>query len=249
MKPISVLIAEDEAPQRAALVALLGELWPSARITDVCDDGPSALAAHARTRPDVALLDIRLPGVDGLELARRMGTTSHVVFVTAFDQHAVEAFERGAVDYLLKPVRRERLAQTVARLEARLAAPPADLGPLLAALTRSHTQSPTLRWITASAGDTVRMVPIEEVLAFHAQDKYTRVLLARDEALIRTPLKELASSLDPELFWHVHRSLLVRATAIEHVRRDELGKLWLKLRGRPETYPVAASFHARFRGM
>ncbi len=248
MRRPSVLIAEDEAPQRAALLALLGEVWPAAVVTSVCEDGPAALRAHAAQPHDVALLDIRLPGIDGLELARLIGRTSHVVFVTAYDQHALEAFERGAVDYLLKPVRRERLAETVARLSARLTAPPADLGALLAALARQQS-APPLRWITASVGDTVRMYPIDDVLAFHAQDKYTRVLCAADEALIRTPLKELAASLDPELFWHVYRSLLVRATAIEHVRRDQLGKLMLKLRGRDDMFPVAANFQQRFRSM
>jgi len=248
MKRPTVLIAEDEAPQREALVALLGEVWPEAVVTHACADGPSALAAHAQHAHDVALLDIRLPGLDGLELARHIGRVSHVVFVTAHDQHALQAFERGAVDYLLKPVRRERLAETVARLNARLGAQPPDLDALLAALTQRRTE-PALRWITASVGDTVRMVPIDDVLAFHAQDKYTCVLCAHEELLIRTPLKELANSLDPELFWHVHRSLLVRASAIEHVRRDQLGKLMLKLRGREGMFPVAANYQQRFRGM
>lgn len=245
-----VLVAEDEAPQRRALCDALAHVWPEAKIASVCEDGLDALEAWEHHHHDVAFLDVRMPGTTGLEVARRIGHSTHVVFVTAFDHHAVEAFERDAVDYLLKPVRPERLQRTVARLRERLASTPTALGSVLREIKRARSQErPALKWITASVGDVVRMIPLEDVQAFHAQDKYTRVLLAHDEALIRTSLRELGERLYEEEFWHVHRSLLVRATAIDHVRRDETGKLRLKLRGHDELFPVSPAFHDRFRAM
>jgi DNA-binding LytR/AlgR family response regulator len=246
-----LLVAEDERPQREALVSLLAELWPEARISAVCEDGLSALHAMGREIPDVAFLDIRMPGVSGLEVARAMGQRVHVVFVTAHDEHAVSAFEHGAVDYLLKPVERARLGATITRVQGRLGTPPAELADLLSHLLRAPAAParPELKWITASLGETVRMYALDDVLAFQAQDKYTRVITSTDDAIIRTSLRELLAALDPDAFWQIHRSVVVRAAAIDHVRRDADGKHWLALRGRRETFPVSSSYQARFRGM
>ena len=254
MPEVTVLVAEDEAPQRAALVELLQDVWPEATLVAVCQDGNEADAAFRRFDPDVAFLDIRMPGIDGLELAQRYGERSHVVFVTAYDEHAIAAFERGAVGYMLKPIQRQRLETEVRRLQSRLAGrPSADtvdaLRQLVHAIRPAASEEPLLRWITASVGETVRLFPIDAVLAFRSKDKYTEVLTTDGEAIIRTSLKELSARLDPEVFWQVHRSALVRATAVDRVERDEGGKFHLVLRGSCERLPVSAAFRSRLRGM
>lgn len=243
-----ILVAEDEAPQRDALVRALKTAWPRAEVVATCEDGFDALEAFEREAPDVAFLDIRMPACSGIEVARAIAGRAHVVFVTAFDDHAVQAFEQGAIDYLLKPVQIGRLAETVRRLEARLAQPPRDLEGALGTLPRESASAP-LKWITASVGATVALYPIEEVLGFHAREKYTTVLSARGDAEIRMSLKELVQKLDADEFWQVHRSVVVRVAAIDRVRRDEAGKLQLTLRGRDEMLPVSDAFRGRFRGM
>ena len=253
MNHVTCLVAEDEAPQRLALLAALAEAWPGLDIVAACEDGPSALEAAAEFRPRVAFLDIRMPGVSGLDVAREVVAQGGlVVFTTAYDDYAIRAFEAGAADYLLKPVSPARLAQAVERLRERLAARPADdMAARLEALEqRLRPQGDRLvRWISASIGDSVRMLGIDEVLYFQAQDKYVRVVTADDEAIIRTPLKDLLGGLDPDEFWQVHRGVVVRVSAIDRVRRDELGKARLSLRGRAEQLPVSAAFLHRFRGM
>ena len=253
MSRITALIAEDEAPQRAALLDMLEEAWPSLEVVAVCEDGVSALEAAKEHRPAVAFLDIRMPGVNGLDVARAVVANGGlVVFTTAYDDYAIRAFEAGAADYLLKPVQPVRLAQAVERLQARLAAPrPSDLQSLVEDLeARLRPQGERLiRWISASIGDSVRMIGIDEVLFFQAQDKYVRVVTASDEAIIRTPVKDLLAGLDPEAFWQVHRGVVVRVAAIDRLRKDELGKASLSLKGRSEPLPVSAAFLHRFRGM
>ncbi len=254
MSAVTALVAEDEAPQRNALLAALAEAWPELEVVAACEDGPSALEAAREHRPRVAFLDIRMPGVSGLDVAREVvGQGGLVVFTTAYDDYAIRAFEAGAADYLLKPVSPARLAQAVARLRERLAGPVPvdDVAARLEALEqRLRPQGERLvRWISASVGDSVRMLGIDEVLYFQAQDKYVRVVTATDEAIIRTPLKELLAGLDPDVFWQVHRGVVVRVSAIDRVRRDELGKARLSLRGRAEHLPVSAAFLFRFRGM
>jgi DNA-binding LytR/AlgR family response regulator len=256
---MKVLIAEDEPPQRRALRAMLEELWPQAQIVAECGDGVEAQAAIERERPEALFLDLRMPGAGGLEVAEyaaeeaqeRRSPAPLVVFVTAYDDAAIAAFDRGAVDYVLKPVRRERLALAIERLRQRGQAPMAEL---LQTLRRELAPPPApaskpLQWVTATVRDTVRLYAIEDILAFQAQDKYTRALTANDEALLRTSLRELAQSLDPEVFWQVHRSAIVRATAIEKITRDELGKSWLTLKGRGEVLPVASAFHSKLRSL
>ncbi len=250
---ITALIAEDEAPQRAALLDMLDAAWPELELVAACEDGIAALQAAAEHRPRVAFLDIRMPGVGGLDVARAVAAGGGlVVFTTAYDEYAIRAFDAGAVDYLLKPVTEARLRMAVARLRARLAQPPADdlqarVDELEARLRPAGDR--LIRWISAGVGDHVRMIGIDEVLFFQAQDKYVRVVTAEGEALIRTPLKELLAGLDPDVFWQVHRGTVVRVSTIARVRRDELGRSRIELRGHRETLPVSAAFVHRFRGM
>jgi DNA-binding LytR/AlgR family response regulator len=227
------LVAEDELPQRRRLCELLSELWPELHVVAECGDGLAALEALTSRRPDVAFLDIRMPGLTGLEVARAADAT-HVVFTTAFD-HA-------AVDYLLKPIRRERLAQSIARLKQRLAEAPADL-------KRAFGINAGIRWITGSAGNVTRVLGINEVLFFAAQDKYVRVVTADDEVQIRTPLRELLEALDPEAFWQIHRSVIVRAGAIHRIETGDDGRMKLTVKGRTEELPVSQAFQFRFKPM
>lgn len=257
----TVLIAEDEPAQRQALERQLLQCWPQARLVASCEDGLSALEAAVEQAPEVAFLDIRLPGCSGLEVARAVvagGGT--VVFTTAYDAYAVEAFETGAVDYLLKPIQSERLSRAVERLQQRRAAQADGMENLLALLrqrlsggaaaTATATATATaLQWISASVGDTIRLIGIDEVLYFQAQDKYVRVVTADTEALIRTPLKQLVAGLDSQVFWQVHRSVVVRVAAVHSVRKDEMGRWQLHLRGRSKVLPVSAGFAQRFRAM
>ena len=253
MKPTAV-IAEDEPAQREELTVLLHKHWPDLQLAALCEDGLSALEAIHAHKPQVAFLDIRMPGLSGIEVARAAAEAgAHVVFVTAYDEYAISAFETGAADYLLKPVRSERLAQTIARVQRRLASPAgADLTRLLAALdagVHARKNQSSLKWVTASLGDTVKLFPIDDVVFFQAQDKYVRVVTAEDEAVIRTPLKELARQLDPEVFWQIHRSVIVRASMIERVSKDALGHFHARVRSSDEELPVSASFQSRFRSM
>lgn len=247
------LVAEDEEPQRAKFCELLGELWPELEISAQCDDGLSALEALTSLQPEIAFLDIRLPGLSGLEIAQAAGPGVHIVFITAYDEYAVRAFERGAIDYLLKPVSRDRLATSVVRLKERIgssSAPP--IGPVLEALQgrpRSSAPLGAIRWITGSAGRVTKMFGIEEVLFFQARDKYVRVATAEDEVQIRTPLRELLSALDPEEFWRIHRSVIVRAAAIHRIEADGDGALQLRVRGRADLLPVSSAFQYRFKPM
>lgn len=245
------LVAEDEPPQREALVAMLAELWPDLALR-VCADGLSALEVLQADAPAVAFLDIRMPGRSGLTIARESAPDCQVVFTTAYDEYAVAAFEAGAIDYLLKPIRRERLQQAIERVRVRLARRQVpDLGTVLAQIEARIGPKPAqpLRWITASVGDSVRMYDLAEVQGFHAENKYTTVLLRDDEATIRMTLRELLQVLDPDQFWQVHRSLIVRVAAIERVRKDEIGRVQLWLKGRAASYPVSQAIAVRFRGM
>lgn len=250
--PVTAVIAEDEKPLREALRAMLGIAWPELEVVAECEDGIAAMEAIAAHRPALSFLDIRMPGVSGLDVARAaIAAKSLVVFTTAYDEYAVRAFEAGAVDYLLKPLRPERLAATLARVQARLRVREDDADARMAALEAQLRPSGArlIRWISAAVGDSVRMLGLDEVLYFQSQDKYVRVVTADGEAIIRTPLKDLLAGLDPDEFWQVHRGTVVRVSAIDRLRRDELGKSALRLRGREETLPVSAAFLHRFRGM
>lgn len=253
MTRLVALVAEDEAPQRESLCAQLGTLWPELDAIVPCEDGLTALDAIEEHQPQIAFLDIRMPGVGGLDVAR--AAVAHgalVVFTTAYDAHAIAAFDAGAVDYLLKPIATARLVQSLARLRERLASRRRDdvdamLDDLAARLAPRGERA--IRWITAAVGDQVRMIALDDVVYFQADDKYVRVATATDDALIRLPLKELLAGLDPDAFWQIHRGTIVRVAAIDRVRKDELGKCWLTLKGRAERLSVSTAFQRRFRGM
>ena len=247
----TAIIAEDELPQRRGLRAMLAELWPELNILAECDDGLAALQALEDHQPNVAFLDIRMPGMSGLEVARAAGAQCQVIFITAYEEYALRAFDEGAVDYLQKPVARERLSRAVERTRARLSSgSPVDMAELLDLVqSRLAPTGKSIKWITASVGNTMKMFSIDEVLFFQAQDKYTRVVTSDSEGHIRTPLKELLPSLDSETFWQVHRSAIVRVGAIRAVEKTEDGKLRLTIRGNQEILPVSSAFQYRFRGM
>lgn len=251
MTPVIAIIAEDEPLQRRELRSMLSELWPELEVVAECDDGFEALQAIEQHKPQVLILDIRMPGVSGLEVARAAGTNCQVIFVTAYEEYALRAFDEGAVDYLLKPVARERLGRALERTRARLGSgAPVDLAALIDLVqARLAPGKSGIKWITASVGNSMKMFSIDEVLFFQAQEKYTRVVTADSEGHIRTPLKELLASLDSEAFWQVHRSAIVRVGAIRAVEKGDDGKLRLSVRGHSEELPVSSAFQYRFRGM
>ena len=251
------VIAEDEELLRTALSSLLKETWPQLQIVAECEDGASALESIAELQPDVAFLDIRMPGLTGIEVARGLADASprtQVVFVTAYDQYAIDAFEQGAIDYLLKPITRERLLATVQRIQARAAAGHPD-GATLEALLRHLSarempaSKPPLVWITASAGKDTKLIMVDDVAYFQADNKYTTVMTAEGESLLRTPLRELLDSLDAATFKQIHRSTIVNMKAVASVSRDDTGRGRLKLKNRPETLTVSQPFMTLFRNM
>ena len=281
-RPASALIAEDEPLLAAALAGELRRAWPELQVVATAGDGLSAVRLALQHRPDVLFFDIRMPGQSGLEAAADLadqwesGVAADqafpaLVFVTAYDQYAVQAFESQAVDYLLKPVQPERLARTVEKVQRLLAQrggpvpgslgapdlpgmPGGDMERTLAQLRSllagpAAASGPRLSVLQVSVGSTIHMVPVREVLYFEAADKYVRVLTAGHEYLIRTPLRELLPQLDPDHFWQVHRGTVVRADAVLQVTRDDGGKLWLQLRGRKERLAVSRLYAQQFKAM
>ena len=266
---LTALIAEDEALLAEHLKSELQLLWPELELLPIAPHGQAAVDLALARRPSLCFLDIRMPGLSGLEAAAALaedwpeGAPSPLlVFVTAYDQYALQAFEHAAVDYVLKPVQRERLAQTVARLKQALAqrqGPQALdatldqlrqlLAPAQALAPASAPAVPRLRLLQVSLGSSIQMVPIEEVLFFEAADKYVRVVTAGKEHLMRLSLRELLPQLDAELFWQVHRGTVVRATAIDRAVRDEQGKLTLHLRDHAEKLGVSRLYAHLFRGL
>ena len=245
----SALIAEDELLLRAQLIARLAEAWPELEIVGEAENGEDAVAMIEEAKPDVVFLDIRMPGLSGIEVARRLGGRCHLVFVTAYDEYAVAAFDEGAIDYVLKPVTAERIAKVVTRVKARLASPPLDLTALLARLAERENASAPLKWIRASLGPTMQMIPVGDVLYFQAEDKYTKVVTDSGEALIKKPIKELYEELDPEAFWQIHRGTIVNLRAIARVERDWRDQPVITLRSRPEKLTVSRTFAHRFKAM
>jgi len=246
----TAVIAEDESLLADELVDMLKLLWPQLHIVERTGDGVAALGAIEFHAPDIAFLDIRMPLLNGLEVARQVAGRCHVVFITAHDEHAIEAFETNAVDYVLKPPAAARLVKTVERLKARIRQPPPDLGRLLRRYAApAQTVPQYLQWINASRGAAVRLITVEEILYFQADQKYTRVVTLEAESLVRKTLKELLDKLDPTMFWQVHRSVVVNVHAIDSVLRDERGNLTLRLKQRNESLPVSEAYHHRFRQM
>ena len=252
------VIAEDESLLRDSLVQLLEETWPELEVVAACDDGGSALEAIAAHQPEVAFLDIRMPGLTGLEVAAALAAASprtQVVFVTAYDQYAIDAFDKGAVDYLLKPVSRTRLEATVQRIKARAAGAGPDNAALAALLRQlgntlpNTSKEPPLVWLTASAGTETRLIMVDDIAYFQSDSKYTVVMTAAGEALLRKPIRELLDVLDPAIFKQIHRSTIVNLKAIASIARDEAGRGVVKLKTRPETLAVSQPFMSLFRNM
>jgi DNA-binding LytR/AlgR family response regulator len=267
------VIADDERLMREQLRARLAEVWPELLIVGEAKNGLEAVELVDQHRPEVVFLDIRMPGLSGVDAARRIAQLPapdgdagdddallpEIVFITAYDQYAIEAFEQGVADYVLKPAERERLGVTVARIRQRLALrgtpdePPAphmqQLLHKLAAKMNPGGTPPTLKWIQATVGQSIQMIPVEEVLFFISDEKYTRVQTVQVEALIRKPIKELVDELDPELFWQIHRSTLVNTRYIAGVTRDLRGRQIVSIKGHNEKLEVSRSYTHLFKGM
>ena len=249
----TAVVAEDETTLRQQLVEQLSQLWPDLAIVGEAADGIQALRLLDELRPDVMFLDINMPGATGLEVARQASGRSRVVFVTAYDQHAIAAFEQGAIDYVLKPISAARMFTTVQRLRERLAAPPARVDQVLAQIGATAVPAgggrSFLRWINASVGQNLRLITVDEVVYFQADNKYTRVVTGDGEALIRKSLKELVDELDPQQFWQIHRSTLVNVASIAGVTRDFRGRMLVKLKKRDDTLLVSDTYTHLFRQM
>jgi DNA-binding LytR/AlgR family response regulator len=245
----TALVAEDEAVLRDELCAHLAALWPELRIVARAANGLEALQLMDRHRPDVLFLDIQMPGLTGIEVARQAERRMHIVFVTAYDSHAVAAFERGAVDYVLKPYSAARLAESVRRVRERLGSAPPALEEVLRELAAAAQPREHLHWINASKGSEVKVITVDEVCYFQSDAKYTLVITAEGEALIRRSLRELAEQLDPAQFWQIHRSTIVNANAIAGVSRDFRGRVSVKLKSRGEKLPVSEQHEHLFRQM
>ena len=260
----TAIICDDEPRLAEALQSQLQTAWPELQIVALGHSGGEALSLIAEHAPDIAFLDIRMPGLSGMEVARQLAGSPdapHIVFVTAYDAHAIEAFDARAVDYLLKPVKATRLQETVDRLRAAghartpagpaaaLAAPQFHADMLQALQQLVPAQRKTLKWLNCGQGTEIDVIATSEVLFFQSRDKYTAVMTADKERYIRTPLKELMNELDPDEFWQVHRSSVIRVAAIERVLRDELSRMHVKLRGSPEKIAVSGAFTGLFKQM
>ncbi|MGZ5570258.1 MAG: LytR/AlgR family response regulator transcription factor [Usitatibacter sp.] len=247
----SAILAEDEPILRTQLEGKLAKLWPELEIIASVQDGAAALEALEDRTPDFMFLDIQMPEMTGVEVARHVAGRAHVVFVTAYDQYAIQAFETGAVDYILKPATDERLAVTIERLKAKLATPPTDLNAVLSRITEQlgGGKREKLQWIKATVGQNLRLIPVSEVLFFQSDEKYTRVVLAESEALIKTAIRELLDGLDPAVFWQIHRSTLVNVNAIAAVSRDFRGQAHVKIKGKDDSLVVSRIYSHLFKQM
>lgn len=263
MQTPRAVIADDERLMREQLRSRLTEVWPELQIVAEARNGEEAVSAVAEHAPDLAFLDIRMPGMTGIEAARVIGAACHIVFITAYNEYAVDAFEQGAVDYVLKPAERERLEVTVARLKKRLGQRPNDLAELLtriearlqgeggagAAPAAAGHAGGSLQWIQASVGQQLRLIPVADILFFTSDEKYTRVQTEAFEALIRKPIKELVEELDPRKFWQIHRSTIVNADAIAAVTRDLRGRQLVQVKGRTDKLEVSRNYTHLFKQM
>lgn len=248
----SALIVEDEPLLRAELTDHLRVLWPELHIAGQVENGIDAVAAIDALKPDIVFLDIQMPGLNGMEVARHIPDSCQVVFVTAYADYALAAFDAGASDYLVKPLTTARLLQAIRRLKSRRAASPPPA--VWEKLFEQESAPVHLKWIKAASGNSVRLVMVSEVLYFQSDEKYTRVVTEKGDALIRLPLKSLLGQLDPQLFAQIHRSAIVNLQAVERVERSELGGrggavVEVILKGRPERLAVSEAFTRQFRQM
>jgi DNA-binding LytR/AlgR family response regulator len=244
----TALIAEDEPMLRAQLKARLADAWPELAIIAEATNGADALAMFDAHQPDIVFLDIRMPVKSGIEVAHALEGRCHAVFVTAYDEYAVTAFDEGAVDYVLKPVSPERIAKVVARLKSRLASAPLDLSAVLARLAERESTG-YLKWIRASIGTVMKLIATDDVLYFQAEDKYTKVVTATGDAHIKKPIKELFGELDPEAFWQIHRATIINLRAIARIERDWRDQPVILLHDRSEKLTVSRTFAQRFKAM
>jgi DNA-binding LytR/AlgR family response regulator len=250
----SAVVADDERLMREQIIDRLKEAWPELLIVGEASNGREAVAMVQSLEPDIVFLDISMPGMDGIQAAQALAGQVHVVFVTAHDQYAISAFEHGAVDYLLKPAEPERVALTCERLRARLNQAPDPMTDLLAQLSQrlgagGLKPREYMRWVQASVGANIRMIPTSDILFFRAEDKYTRVQTRGFEALIRKPIKELIDELDPDEFWQIHRATVVRVDAVEQVSRNFRGNQIVHVKGSDERLEVSRTFNHRFKQM
>ena len=249
----TAIVADDERLMRDQIVGQLREAWPELAIVGEAGNGREAVALARSLEPDIVFLDIRMPEMNGIDAAKALAGEAHIVFVTAYDEYAIDAFEHGAVDYLLKPAEPGRVKITCERLRARLERKPLPMDDLLTELSRrlgvGKSSSDHLRWVQASVGGNIRMIATSDILFFRAEDKYTRVQTPRFEALIRKPIKELVLELDPEEFWQIHRATVVRVAAVEQISRNLRGNPVVHLKGSDETLEVSRSFHHLFKQM
>ena len=249
----SAVVADDERLMREQIIDRLKEAWPELLIVGEASNGREAIALVQSLQPDIVFLDISMPGMDGIETARALAGRAHIVFVTAHDQYAISAFEHGAVDYLLKPAEPERVALTCQRLRERLKQAPDPMSEVLAQLSQrlgaGGVKREYMRWVQASVGANIRMIPTSEILFFRAEDKYTLVKTRGFEALIRKPIKELIEELDPDEFWQIHRSTVVRVDAVEQVSRDFRGHQIVHVKGSDQKLEVSRTFNHLFKQM
>ena len=250
----TAVVADDERLMREQIIGRLRQAWPELSIVGEASNGREAVALVRSLEPDVAFLDISMPEMDGIQAAQAVAGEVHVVFVTAHDEHAIKAFEQGAVDYVLKPAEPERLAITCERLRERLKGAPDPMNELLVQLSQRLGSGTVkaheyMRWVQASVGATIRMIPTSDILFFRAEDKYTRVQTSTIEALIRKPIKELIDELDPNEFWQIHRATVVRVDAIEQVSRNLRGQQIVYVKGSADRLEVSRTFNHRFKQM
>ncbi len=247
----TALIADDEPLMLQRLKQALLTCWPELIIVAEARNGSQAIADFDNLNPDIAFLDIRMPGKTGLEVAAHIGDAAHIVFVTAYDEYAIKAFENGAADYLMKPVETERLQAAVERLRKRIElqprTPPADLSALVQSLLENNKTSPKLKWIRASVGNATRLINVDDVQFFQSDTKYTRIALKAGEALVRTPLKELIEGLDRDVFWQIHRGTIVNANVVDRAVREGPEKLILYLKDGKETLSVSRQYFHLFK--
>ncbi|HTY48582.1 MAG TPA: LytTR family DNA-binding domain-containing protein [Steroidobacteraceae bacterium] len=250
MSAPTAVIAEDEPLIRREVRDVLAQVWPELAVLAEVGDGLEALAALERFQPDAFFLDIQMPGLDGLTVAQRLNGRAHVVFITAFDRYAVAAFEQGALDYVLKPVSTERLRLTIERLRSRLSEPPADLSRIAGLLKELAPAEPRyLKWLTVPHGSELRVVAVAEICYLRADTKYTNVVTPHGSFLMSSSLRQMREKLDPQMFWQIHRSVVVNVGAIDTIYRSFRGTLEVKLKGRDELLPVSASHAHLFREM